>query len=295
MLRDDDAATWFRERGLEVADEKLLYVAANELRTDEFRFVRVWHSAASITTKRMHEKARLLVQVEGESLIRSDTLESTLGPGGIAILPAHIPFSIVSTQNVGRYELHFDLGNLSDQISQHLRGGVVYPQVTSAYRDILIGAGNSALNSTTAPSDRGYAGFRTAITSLATAMLIEEVESRKLLDRSRIETLDFAARQVIIENATVPGFSVSHLAQTLGISTRRLQMVFSYSGTTPKQAITEERVRRAQALLDPEGGTRRLTRKDIARLSGFRDVGALRRALAACSTEGGNSTMRLTS
>ncbi|MCJ1696818.1 helix-turn-helix domain-containing protein [Rathayibacter caricis] len=284
VLRDAAAAAWFRERNFEVANPTSLYLAANELRTQGFRFARVWHSAAAITTTSTGENARLLVQVEGESLITSQTLEGTLGPGDIAVLPSHISFSITSTRNVGRYETSFDLGNLSDQIAQRLRNGVVYQQVTSAYRDILLGAGNSALNGRAIPSDKGYAGFRTATTSLVTSMLVEEVESRKPISAPRRESLYFVARQVIIENAADPDFSVTRLAQMLGIRIRRLQEIFSQSGTTPKQAITTERVRRARTLLEHEDGAPALTREAVAGLSGFRDRGALRRALAAHPT-----------
>lgn len=279
VLRDAAARRWFRERGLHTTGDQPLYLAANELRTSSFGFARVWHSAAVIVTETSGKNARLFIQVEGDSVISSGQGEGTLRPGGIAVLPAHTAFSISSVRNVGRYETFIDLATFSDQISERLRAGVVYERVSSAYRDILIGTGNSALNGRAAPSDKGYAGFVTAVSSLASAMLIEEVESRETMTASRTEDLFFIAHQTIKQNASNPDFSVSQLARTLGITTRRLQMIFSTSGSTPKQAITVERLRRAMALLDQDDRNLRLRRDDVARMSGFRNRAALRRAL----------------
>lgn len=99
-------------------------------------------------------------------------------------------------------------------------------------------------------------------TSMVTAVLMENAESRQPLFDSLRRGLSFAASPVIIEEAGDLRFSVSRPARTLGIGTRRLQMIAS-----------------------GERGARELTLEDFPQSSGFRDRGDFRRALASEGTE----------
>ncbi|MHC2185686.1 transcriptional regulator GlxA family with amidase domain [Rathayibacter agropyri] len=160
----------------------------------------------------------------------------------------------------------------------------MFSRPAKEYRDAVAATANIALNSSMTKGEAGFADFGIGLRSLTTALLLHAPEATAPDLPEDAESLHRAALRVISMRATDPDFTVESLARAIGSSSRTLREVFAQAGCSAKAALTAERVRRARAHAAAGKDGERFTVGEVARLSGFRDARALRRALA--KTEG---------
>ncbi|WP_219812722.1 hypothetical protein, partial [Rathayibacter rathayi] len=208
-------------------------------------------------------------------------LTVSAGPLAVSLrLGGPSSFRFTAARPVARYQVEFDLAGLPAPARHELELGMVFSQPSKTYRDAVVTTANIALNSTMVGGEAGFADFGLGLRHLTTALLLHALEATAPEHSDDAESLHRAALRVIAMRATDPDFTVEDLAQAVGRSPRNLRHIFAQAGSSAKAALTEERVRRARMhAADAEHG-RRFAASEIARLAGFRDVRALRRALA---------------
>lgn len=86
------------------------------------------------------------------------------------------------------------------------------------------------------------------------------------------------ARALINVRYSDPAYSVQRLADELFVSARQLQRAFASAGDTPLGALRRARLAHANALTQTAGGAASISQHRLAKLSGFRNADALRRA-----------------
>ncbi|MBF4461351.1 MULTISPECIES: helix-turn-helix domain-containing protein [unclassified Rathayibacter] len=128
--------------------------------------------------------------------------------------------------------------------------------------------------------EAGFADFGMGLRHLTAALLQHAFDTSAPVGPNAVSPLHHAALRVIATRATDADFDVTMLADAVGTSPRNLRHVFAQAGSWAKVELTAERVRRARAYLAQSVGNPQFTPAEIARLSGFRDVRALTRALA---------------
>lgn len=133
--------------------------------------------------------------------------------------------------------------------------------------------------------EAGFIDFGIGLRHLKTALLLHAPDATAPELSEDAERVHRAALRVISMRATVPAFTVESLADAIGTSSRNLRYVFAQAGSSAKAALAAERVRRARDHAVPREYGQRFTPAEIARLSGFRNVRALRRALARVDEE----------
>ncbi|NRD09642.1 AraC family transcriptional regulator [Rathayibacter agropyri] len=258
---------------------------SDEIRFEGFGAARVWHSEGSYEIARRSPTALLIVQIEGESTLQVPTwgeASRVISPGDVAVLPGggSSPFQFAATRPVARYQIEFDLAGLPVQARLELELGMVFVQPVRTYRDAVAATANIALNSAMVDKEAGFADFGLGLRHLTTALLLHALEATAPEHSEDTESLHRAALRVIAMRATDPDFTVEALARAIGRSPRNLRHIFAQAGSSAKAALTEERVRRARSHFGTTEHGQRFTAAEIAQLAGFRDVRALRRALA---------------
>ncbi|PPH22960.1 hypothetical protein C5C31_08505 [Rathayibacter rathayi] len=289
-LRGQDALAWLAERemcGEEVGDSEIRLVA-DEIVLPDLRMARLWHTAAAYTIARTSQSALLLLQIEGTCTIDSDEWNepAELGPGDAAVLPGGTRFGLSSESTTARYELDYELEVLPPAAREELAQGRILVAPAREYRDAVAATSNAALNSGMSLRDAGFSDFAAGVRHLMTALLLQALETSSPWLLTSTSALHRNAMRVIAARAADPGFDIESLAAAVRTSPRNLRHVFAQAGTTAKVALTAERVRLARQQLARRAEGRSLTRAEVARLSGFRDVRALRRAVAKQVDEG---------
>lgn len=284
-LRGTEALRWLAERGMaeESEDEPDIRLVADEILQPELRMTRLWHTGASYRVTCHSSSALLLLQIEGVASVDSAPWDTSaaLGPGDVALLPggAH-SFRFSSTSPTARYELGYDLDALPMPVRDELSAGRVFTAPTTEYRDAVAATSNAALNSGMSAQDAGFSDFKTGLQYLMTALLLQALETTSPWLMTPSSVLHRGAMRVISSRAADPEFDVEMLAEAIRTSSRNLRYVFAQAGSTAKESLTAERVRIAEVYLSRNTGGASFALAEIARLSGFRDVRALRRALA---------------
>ncbi|AND15483.1 hypothetical protein [Rathayibacter tritici] len=288
-LLGEDSRAWLAERDLFGQLDSAFRLVSDEILFDGFRMARMRHTEGAYVIARRSSAALLLVQIEGECTLRSPVwgaLPRILGPGDVAVLPGGTaPFHLSAERPVARYQIDFDLAGLPAQARVELEPGVVFSRPAKGYRDAVASTANIAFNSSLTQGEAGFADFALGLRHLSTALLLHALEATAPDLPEDADSLHRAALRVISARATDPDFTVESLAHAVGASSRTLREVFAHTGSSAKAALTGERVRRARvhAAVGEDGG--RFTTAEIARLSGFRDARALRRALAKVNGE----------
>ncbi|MHC2185692.1 AraC-like DNA-binding protein [Rathayibacter agropyri] len=284
-LQGEDAQQWLAERGFLGEFDTTFRLVSDEIRFEGFGAARVWHSEGSYEIARRSPTALLIVQIEGESTLQVPTwgeASRVISPGDVAVLPGggSSPFQFAATRPVARYQIEFDLAGLPVQARLELELGMVFVQPVRTYRDAVAATANIALNSAMVDKEAGFADFGLGLRHLTTALLLHALEATAPEHSEDTESLHRAALRVIAMRATDPDFTVEALARAIGRSPRNLRHIFAQAGSSAKAALTEERVRRARSHFGTTEHGQRFTAPEIAQLAGFRDVRALRRALA---------------
>ncbi|MBF4461355.1 MULTISPECIES: hypothetical protein [unclassified Rathayibacter] len=283
-LQGDDAQQWLAERDFFGEFDTTFRLVSDEISFEGFGAARVWHSEGSYEIDRRSPTALLIVQIEGESTLQVQTwgeAARVISPGDVAVLPGGgAPFQFAATRPVARYQIEFDLAGLPAQTRLELELGMVFAQPVKTYRDAVAATANIALNSAMVDKEAGFADFGLGLRHLTTALLLHALAATAPEHSEDTESLHRAALRVIAMRATDPDFTVEALARAIGRSPRNLRHIFAQAGSSAKTALTEERVRRARSHFGITENGQLFTAPEIAQLAGFRDVRALRRALA---------------
>lgn len=288
-LLGEESRAWLAERHLFGQIGQTFRLVSDEILFAGFRVARMWHSEGAYSIARRSPTALLLVQIEGECVLRSPVWGATskpLGPGDVAVLPGGTaPFHLSAERPVARYQIDFDLAGLPAQARVELELGIVFSRPAKEYRDAVAATANIALNSSMTEGEAGFTDFGIGLRYLTSALLLHALEATAPDLPEDAESLHRAALRVISMRATDPDFTVELLAHAIGTSSRTLREVFAQAGSSAKAALTEERVRRARDHAAAGRDGERFTAAEVARLSGFRDARALRRALVKTAGE----------
>lgn len=283
-LRGPEALSWLADRNMVESsdDETDVRLVADELVLPDLRMARVWHTGASYRVTRHASNALVLLQIEGTATIESDSWvqPAELGAGDVAVLPGgEHSFRFTSTSPTARYELDYDLDVLPRAVRDELAAGKIFVAPAKEYRDAVAATSNAALNSGMSVQDAGFSDFATGVRHLMTALLLQALETTSPWLMTASSALHRSAMRMIAAKATDPDFDVELLAAAISTSPRNLRHVFAQAGSTAKASLTAERVRIARTYLARNAEGSSFTQTEIARLSGFRDVRALRRAV----------------
>ncbi|AND15484.1 hypothetical protein C5C18_15050 [Rathayibacter tritici] len=289
-LQGENARLWLAERHFFGDVDSSFRLVSDEIRFAGYRAARLWHSEGDYSIARRSRTALLLVQVEGDATVQVPLWGETpkvVKPGDLAVLPGGTarPFRFRAQRPVARYQIEYDLAGLPPQARLELESGMVFSEPAKEFRDAVAATANIALNSSMSSEDAGYIDFGIGLRHLTTALLLHALDATAPDLPEDAENVHRAALRVISLRATDPAFTVEHLAHAIGTSSRNLRHVFAQAGSSAKLALTAERVRRARDHAAPTTCGQRFTSAEIARLSGFRDVRALRRALDKLNDE----------
>lgn len=292
-LQGESAQSWLAERHLFGEVGARFRLVSDEIRFAGYRAARLWHSEGEYSIARRSRMALLLVQIEGEATVQVPLwgeVPKVLKPGDLAVLPGGTarPFRFCAKRPVARYQIEYDLAGLPPQARLELELGMVFSQPAKQYRDAVAATANIALNSSMGNEETGFIDFGIGLRHLTTALLLHALDATAPELPEDAERVHRAALRVISMRATDPAFTVESLADAIGTSSRNLRHVFAQAGSSAKAALTAERVRRARNHAAPREYGQRFTPAEIARLSGFRNVRALRRALEKREEEGGS-------
>ncbi|PPF10766.1 helix-turn-helix domain-containing protein [Rathayibacter rathayi] len=284
-LLGSEVFSWLADRQmLDGEADSDVRLVADELVLPELRIARLWHTSASYRVHRESSTALLLLQIEGAMSIECDAWEAPaeLSPGDVAILAVggH-SFRFSSGATTARYEVDYDLDGLPQSARDELTVGRIFYAPAREYRDAVAAASNAALNSGMDVKNAGFSDFAAGVRHLTTALLVQALESTSPLPMTPSSALYRSAMRVIAVKATDPEFDVELLAEAVSTSPRNLRHVFARAGASAKAALTAERVRIARTYLAKNASGGSFSQTEIARLSGFRDVRALRRAVTA--------------
>ncbi|PPI65300.1 hypothetical protein C5E02_00130 [Rathayibacter rathayi] len=288
-LLGEDSRAWLAERDHYGQLDTAFRLVSDEILVHGLRLARMWHTEGAYVIARRSPAALLLVQIEGECTLRSPvwgTQPRILAPGDVAVLPGGAaPFHLSADRPVARYQIDYDLAGLPAHARIELESGILFSRPAKGYRDAVTSTANIAFNSSLSEGEAGFADFAVGLRHLSTALLLHALEATAPDLPEDAGSLHRAALRVISTRATDPDFTVESLAHAVGTSSRTLREVFAQTGSSAKAALTGERVRRARvhAAVGEDGD--RFTTAEVARLSGFRDARALRRALAKVTAE----------
>ncbi|AND15309.1 hypothetical protein [Rathayibacter tritici] len=284
-LLGSEVFSWLADRQMPDGEaDSDVRLVADELVLPELRIARVWNTSASYRVRRDSSTALLLLQIEGVSSIECDAWDAPaeLSPGDVAILPGpEHSFRISSSSPTARYEVDYDLDALPRPARDELTGGRIFLAPAREYRDAVAAASNAALNSGMDVEDAGFSDFAAGVRYLTTALLVQALESTSPWLMTPFSDLYRGALRTIAAKATDPDFDIELLAAAVSTSPRNLRHVFARAGASAKASLTAERVRIARIYLSKNAAGASFSQTEIARLSGFRDVRALRRAMSA--------------
>lgn len=276
-LRDGDAIAWLSRRGFWCEPRGPLHLFADRLLDGPFELLRVWHTPARLGRTpdgRSGSRSETLLQIDGAVVLTSGSQSSTLGPGGVALLPSDGSWVLDGAVASARIEMRTRYGlwpsDVADRRIETLEAG------STAFREVLVATAISALSSSIHPGDQGFVSFRQAVESLMTGLpeLLGVAEAT-----TPEEALHRRALELIRKEAADPDLTVTTLAARLLVSRRHLYRAFAPHGATPLAEIHAARASLARERLDLHARDRAIGRHEIARRSGYRTVRAMNEAL----------------
>lgn len=280
-LRGVEAVQWLAARGSQVLDQREVALVTDEVAGGGFRLARIWHTAASIELTVDAGRVLIVLPVEGGVTLDSARagLSTPLSPGDALVLAHGSVTSSTAAASVARFEVVLDAAMIPGPQRELIGAHLVLSAVTPALRSTLIAASNAALNSDFDPRSQGFPALRLAFAHLAVAVVTSHLGDDSREKYSHREVLLYrSATEIISQRAHDPLFTIAALAHELRISERYLHRVFSAAGTSPAAEIRAARTAIARSYSAGEAG-RVLPATEVARLAGFRNITALRRAL----------------
>ncbi len=281
-LRGEDSQAWLSARNIFGRIDSHFALVSDEIDFGNFRAARLWHSEGEYSIARSSVVVSVIFQIEGKATLDSSTWSAskTLAPGDVAILPGgDEEFRFAAHQPVARYEFECDLAGLPSVAREEFHGGRVFHSPAKEYREAVAASVNIALNSKMSREEVGFVDFGVGVKHLMNAFLLQTLEPGSFSLSNDLDPVYREALRLIVARATDGNFDVESLAESLGMTSRNLRYVFSREGWSAKAALTAERVRRARDYAAKSENGLVFTEAEIARLSGFRDVRSLRRAL----------------
>lgn len=281
-LRGEGSQAWLSERNIFGKVDSHFVLVSDEIDFGNFRAARLWHSEGEYSIARSSVVVSVIFQIEGKATLHSSTwgASKTLAPGDVAILPGgDEEFRFAAHQPVARYEFVCDLAGLPSVAREEFHGGRVFHSPAKEYREAVAASANIALNSKMSREELGFVDFGVGVKHLMNAFLLQALEPGSFSLSNDLDPVYREALRLIVTRATDGDFDVESLAESLGMTSRNLRYVFSREGSSAKAALTAERVRRARDYAAKSENGLVFTEAEIARLSGFRDVRSLRRAL----------------
>ncbi|MCJ1695502.1 hypothetical protein C1I63_08745 [Rathayibacter caricis DSM 15933] len=272
-LTGEEALGWLAARGTVVAGRHDLSLVTDELTGAGFRLARLWHTSVSAEVTVAEGSALVVVPVEGDA----DVEGAVLAPGAVLVLAAGSVTATVSEPSIARFEVALDAAMIPAPLRDLIGAHAVLADVPVSFRVALVSAANAVLNTDLDPRSQGLPGLRLAFSHLAVAIVSAGLEGVPR-DRVSLRELELHRRamSIIAERARDPLLTIEVLAGELRISERYLHRVFTSAGSTP---AVEIRAARAAVARSYDDGTRALTAAERARLAGFANATAMRRAL----------------
>jgi AraC-like DNA-binding protein len=280
-LRGAAAIGWLEARGSSVTDRADVSLVTDELTGDGFRLARLWHTAAAVEMTGSAGSTRVVVPVEGRTFVVAEggRVRSELAPGAVLVLAEGAVEVTTPDPSIARFEIALESGMIPGPLRELIGAHAVLAEVPVSFRVALVSAANAVLNTELDLRSQGLPALRLAFSHLAVAIVSAGLEGAGRERFSRRElALQRRAMEVIAERARDPEFTIERLAQELSISERYVHRVFSAAGSSPALEIRAARAAVARSYSEGAVG-RGLTAEERARLAGFANATAMRRAL----------------
>lgn len=280
-LRGDAAASWLRGRGFEVSEcVGVLQLFADEVAVKGFAVRRMW-----FTGVRLEQHPRALTDrdavatyiVDGDGVVGDAHGASEVRQGALVLRPRIDPGFIRGTSPMAIIQVESDWMRLSPAAP----GGAIRLELSDAVAQIFVSVVTATLNSTIAPSDRGFSSVCTSI-EFALAAAVSN-------DRPRIEYQGTSfAKQRLYEQATAlidtrfgdASLTVASIASELSVSKAYLQRAFKGAGISPMHYLQRVRALNARSAIEARGATRPAQVAKIAKESGFTRASTMRAVVA---------------
>ena len=218
----------------------------------------------------------LILQEEGRAMMRQNETSCLLRPGDFVLIDSSIPSEFVFFGNYTRQlSLHLPRAEMHARFGYDLiRGGIALPRHDAMAIGISAVVAKVASRSTTGTIADTY--LREALFGLLGAMLHERsgTEGYRDVDSDISGARALASGQAYIDaHYRSPEFSITDMADDLGISLRQLQRGFSALGTTPTKYLLQKRLEHVRRALDDRSAGRRMDLiSSIAYEAGFSDL-----------------------
>lgn len=150
---------------------------------------------------------------------------------------------------------------------------------SAAFLDLLNKLHTSILDADVRWGDRGVVYLRRSIEAALEAVLASKPDDHAAADRSGLRALYRRARCEIERTYHQPATTPDSVAMSLGVTRKHLESAFRESGDTIGRRLRRTRAKHARRLLNGETDNAALMVKDAARIAGFSDVRAMKRAM----------------
>lgn len=284
--RSTRAQDWFSGRRFRVAADARLTVDETEL--GPMKLMRAYHSAFRRPLETSADRGVIVVQLDGELTCHPrrtpagglDQGGTTLRRGDALLVPPRTGLDLASDTMTARIEIEFRPSPVVPLVSAPVVRRGARSDQESWSSVALVSLVNAALNAGVDRSTDGVPHLVTAIQACLAAEILRAGGPGRKVRPSADATVQ-AIEASIVANASDPAFTVELLAESIGLSSRRIRMLLAEAGKPPAVAlIRSARTRIALEYLDARHPDRRaLTVDEIAELSGFGSRSSLRRAL----------------
>lgn len=218
----------------------------------------------------------LILQDEGRAMMRQNDTSCLLRPGDFVLIDSSIPSEFVFFGNYTRQlSLHLPRAEMHARFGYDLiRGGIALPRQDATAMGISAVVAKVVSRDTTGTIADTH--LREALFGLLGAILHERsgTESYENIESDVSGARALASGQAYIDaHYRSPEFSITDMAEDLGMSLRQLQRGFSAMGSTPTKYLLQKRLEHVRRALDDRSAGRRTGLvSSIAYEAGFSDL-----------------------
>lgn len=243
-----------------------------------FGAYRGWHSAGLIRLASEERRLHATLVLEGTMRCVVNGVEMDVGPGEILIVQGSSQATLAALTEVRSYNWALTTAALENRIFRSMLNEPIF--LDEAPRSPLVAATNALLNTHALSNVAASYAYGRGIEQILAGMLLDRPQHRRPTSGTPCpDSLLVTAQNVIEQHFRDPSFSMVRLAAALHVSIPTLYRLYQALGTTPRTEIVTRRVVEATTLLDQRRPQDTTDLREIAELSGFRGVRALREAL----------------
>ena len=276
-LSGDRAGEWLEAHGVQpIALGEDFRLFADLISSPSISITRIWHTPMEVRVRPTHEtgldRVYLSFMMRGTlSVTEEEAAESpqTATPP-IFIHDTALPAGIRTVEESSRFVFGIRRSKIEAVLGADISDG--RPRIPDAsLRRVALAAAAASFDGQPEEETLPFLAWRNAIETLVIAALRSTMHAP-----GRSGALLQRAQQLILDHASDPDFSVTELADRVGISTSRLHRVFRAIDTTPATALRERRLSLARDLMPAQATPQDL--KAIALQAGFRNLRMLQYA-----------------